>query len=103
MNKLSQIAISATVGSLATLAITVSPLIAQNKTPTPTPHSHSPAGMVDHQKMMQDMAEMMEKCKSKMASHNQPSETPHNQHHPSNTNPSSDTNERSPNSNSKEI
>lgn len=103
MNKFSQIALSATVGSLVTLAITVSPLVAQNKTPTPTPPSESPTATVDHQKIMQDMAEMMEKCKSKMASHNQPSGTQHNQHQPSHTNPSSDTNEPRPNSNSKGI
>ena len=87
MNKLNELIISGTVGSLVTLAVLASPLFAQNKTPTPTPPSPSPTGMVDHQQMMQNMTEMMEKCKAKMASHNnQPAGTQHNQHHPNNTN-----------------
>ena len=89
MNNLSQILISATVGSLVTLAITVSPLIAQNRTATPTPPSNSTGQTAAQQKMMSDMHQMMEKCKSKMESHKKPTatQTQHNQHHPKNETP----------------
>lgn len=88
MNKLNELIISGTVGSLVTLAVLASPLFAENKTATLTPPSHSSAAMGNHQPMMQNMAEMMEKCKAKMASHNnQPAGSQHNQHHPNNTNP----------------
>ena len=103
MNKLSQIIISATAGSLVTLAVTVSPLFAQNRTATPTPPSNSTTEMPDHQQMMRDMHQMMERCQSMMGSNNKPTGSQHNQHHPSNTNPTSDSSERSLNSSSKEI
>ncbi|HEY9849118.1 MAG TPA: hypothetical protein V6D28_06650 [Leptolyngbyaceae cyanobacterium] len=95
MNKLSQIVISATAGSLVTLAITVSPLFAQNKTSTPTPPAHSTTGMPDHQQMMGEMSQMMEKCQSMMGNNNKPTGSQHNQHHPSNTNPTSNLGEHS--------
>ena len=91
MNKLNELIISGTVGSLVTLAVLASPLFAQNKTPIPTPSSSAPVQRVEQHQMMQNMAEMMEKCKAKMASHkNQPAgsqHNQHNQHHPNNTNP----------------
>ena len=105
MNNLSQILISATVGSLVTLAITVSPIVAQNRTATPTttPPSNSTGEMRDQQQMMSDMHQMMEKCKSKMSSHNNPTGTQHNQHHPNNPNSNSNLSERSLKSKSKTI
>lgn len=94
MNKLSQILISAATGSLVTLAFTVSPLFAQNRpaTPNPSDHPHPAAGMVDHQQMMNEMSQMMEQCRSMMDHHKQSAGSNHNQHHPSTTTPSPNSN-----------
>ncbi|XWK91683.1 MAG: hypothetical protein U7127_30655 (plasmid) [Phormidium sp.] len=99
MNKLSEIVISVTAGSLLTLALTVSPLFAQNRTATPTSPSNSTTGMPDHQQMMSSMNQMMGQCQSMMGTNNKkPAESQHNQHHPANANPTSDSSEDTLNS-----
>lgn len=87
MNKLNELIISGTVGSLVTLAVLASPLFAENKTATPTLSAHATTGTVNHEQVMKDMAEMMEKCKAKMASKHNASQNQHNQHQPSPPNP----------------
>lgn len=75
-----------TVTSLAALTIAVTPLFAQTRGTTQSQNSPQQ----QQQQMTHDMAQMMEKCKSKMSQKmkgrdNHGSQGQHNQHSPSNT------------------
>ncbi len=62
-----QTLISAAIGGMATLALTGSPLWAQKPEATTPPANSTPGDMTNqHQQMMGQMQQMMEKCKSHM-------------------------------------
>lgn len=94
MNRVTQNILSAAAGGLTVLALTFSPLFAQNKTTTPTPASHTTAeAPAQHQQMKTDKNKNENKkcCESMMAKgmmdKNKSTTDPHKQHQPKNTKP----------------